>query len=485
MQAQLPPPPRADLDTSWLPPMLHGAGYSHAELLKIGSIADPGGLAAAEAKLKGGLGTPVFRTLARLFYLGNAVPTSFVDEALPGRGAAALVEAGLARTRGPDVVASASLTSLEGVYTASDPFASDGHPLTPGLESVLPVGNATQITSQLLSREPAQLALDLGCGQGYLSAVVAGYASRVIATDVSDRALGFTRFNARMNGRTNVEVRRGSLLEPVADLRGQFDLIACNAPFVLSATGSIASISGSGQGDDLVECLMRETPGMLRQGGRLVLACSWHHDEKDWSARPREWLSGKGIDAWLVRFSSTTSDHYANQIRSIEGDEAAQRWKDFAARHDIRFIAFGALVAQRREGDTWLRAEALNPIARREGPSPVTRIFANQRFIYAHRDPQQLRPIKLRVAPGVAGVQGKAPKTGAPVVQLQHASGFAMPTDVTPGVAQIIALFDGTRTTEEVLALVQTPKPEDLERGRQELLQVATMLLARGFVEIA
>ncbi len=233
MQAQLPPPPRADLDTSWLPPMLHGAGYSHAELLKIGSIADPGGLAAAEAKLKGGLGTPVFRTLARLFYLGNAVPTSFVDEALPGRGAAALVEAGLARTRGPDVVASASLTSLEGVYTASDPFASDGHPLTPGLESVLPVGNATQITSQLLSREPAQLALDLGCGQGYLSAVVAGYASRVIATDVSDRALGFTRFNARMNGRTNVEVRRGSLLEPVADLRGQFDLIACNAPFVL------------------------------------------------------------------------------------------------------------------------------------------------------------------------------------------------------------------------------------------------------------
>lgn len=464
--------------------MLRGAGYTHAELLKIGSIADPGALAAAEAKLKNGLGTPTLRTLARLFYLGSPVPPTFVDEALPGRGSAALLEAGLIRAVGDGVAATASLTCLEDTYTAADPYASDGHPITPGAQSVLPVGNATQITSQLLARQPVELALDLGCGQGHLSVGMGAFASRVIATDVSERALAFTRFNARLNGRANVEARLGNLLEPVQDLRGSFDLIACNAPFVLSATGAIGSISGSTQGDALVEHLMKETPSMLREGGWLVLACSWHHDEKDWSARPRAWLTGQGIDAWLVRFSSVTGEQYTQQIQAIEGADAAARWKDFAAANDIRAIAFGALVAHRRAGDTWLRAESLHPQARREGPTPVARIFANQQHIHAHRDPQALRPVKLKVAPGVAGVQGKAPKTGAPVVQLQHAAGFVMPTDVTPGVAQIMSLFDGTRTVEEVLGMVSTPNPDDLERGREELLHVAMMLLARGFVEI-
>jgi len=54
----------------------------------------------------------------------------------------------------------------------------------------------------------------------------------VVATDVNQRALAFTAINAALNGLDNVETRLGSLFEPV---KGEtFDLITCNAPYVVS-----------------------------------------------------------------------------------------------------------------------------------------------------------------------------------------------------------------------------------------------------------
>ena len=54
------------------------------------------------------------------------------------------------------------------------------------------------------------------------------------ATDVSERALAFTAFNAALAavGPDRLELLAGSLLEPVAGRR--FDLIVTNPPFVLT-----------------------------------------------------------------------------------------------------------------------------------------------------------------------------------------------------------------------------------------------------------
>ena len=59
-----------------------------------------------------------------------------------------------------------------------------------------------------------------------------GTPGRVVATDVNERALHFTRVSAALNGLLNIETKQGVLFGPVGEER--FDLITCNAPYVIS-----------------------------------------------------------------------------------------------------------------------------------------------------------------------------------------------------------------------------------------------------------
>ncbi|HPW00577.1 MAG TPA: histidine phosphatase family protein, partial [Oscillospiraceae bacterium] len=68
-------------------------------------------------------------------------------------------------------------------------------------------------------RSPARLGLDLGCGSGYQALRLAMHCERVIATDINERCLNFTQMTMALNGVTNVDVRLGSLFEPVEGLR--------------------------------------------------------------------------------------------------------------------------------------------------------------------------------------------------------------------------------------------------------------------------
>ena len=58
------------------------------------------------------------------------------------------------------------------------------------------------------------------------------HSERVLAMDVNPRALDFARFNARLNGISNVEFIEGDLF---GSLEGEkFDLVVSNPPFVIS-----------------------------------------------------------------------------------------------------------------------------------------------------------------------------------------------------------------------------------------------------------
>ena len=79
-----------------------------------------------------------------------------------------------------------------------------------------------------------QADLDLGTGSGMLALLAAPYAETVVATDKNERAIAFTRFNARLNRIATSAVLVG---RPVRT-RGeeQFQLVLCNPPFVISPT---------------------------------------------------------------------------------------------------------------------------------------------------------------------------------------------------------------------------------------------------------
>ncbi len=110
--------------------------------------------------------------------------------------------------------------------------------------------------AQLTLREPVGRALDLGTGCGVQALHLSGHADEVVATDVNPRALAVTAFNAALND-VRVDVRDGSLWEPVADQR--FDLVTTNPPFVISpATTERLVYRDSGlPGDRVVEDIVR------------------------------------------------------------------------------------------------------------------------------------------------------------------------------------------------------------------------------------
>src|SRR5579859_1688760 len=92
---------------------------------------------------------------------------------------------------------------------------------------------AHHVTEEPLAR--GSRVLDMCTGSGLL-AVVAARRARVVAVDVSRRAVLTTRLNARLNGVALTAVR-GTLFEPVGDAR--FDLIVSNPPYLPSPTGEL------------------------------------------------------------------------------------------------------------------------------------------------------------------------------------------------------------------------------------------------------
>ena len=169
-------------------------------------------------------------TLACLFVLGLPVDRADLDAALPALGVAGAEELGL-------VAAGASVEPGAGnavrpllelrPYSFVDAhgagswwIASDlgelalGHPL--GESHVLGVGGASLTLSGLLIPTPVERALDLGTGCGIQAMHASRHAGRVVATDISVRALEFAALNAELNEIGNIEFRLGSLFDPVA-----------------------------------------------------------------------------------------------------------------------------------------------------------------------------------------------------------------------------------------------------------------------------
>jgi 16S rRNA G1207 methylase RsmC len=95
--------------------------------------------------------------------------------------------------------------------------------------------------------------LDVGCGYGAVGIAAAKLnpAIHVVLTDVNRRAIQLARQNAEKNHVRNVEVRHGSLYEPVAGLF--FNAVLSNPP--VSA------------GMELVEALIRQAPAVIAEGG--------------------------------------------------------------------------------------------------------------------------------------------------------------------------------------------------------------------------
>jgi methylase of polypeptide subunit release factors len=310
-------------------------------------------------------------TLATLFVLGLPVAAQDAAVALPSLGVDGAAELGLLRgpASGDDtstVAAAVDLRPYNFVDAAGSVdwwIASDlgelalGHALSEN--HVLGVGGASLTLSSLMMPTPVTSVLDLGTGCGIQALHASRFAERVVATDISERALWFASLNASLNGITSIEFRLGSLFEPVA---GElFDRIVSNPPFVITprAEGvpSYEYRDGGRVGDALVAEVVAGAAAHLAPNGVAQMLGNWEyrgsHDGLD---RVGEWIDAVpvALDAWVVEREVQDAALYAETWIRDGGTRAGEQFDrlsdawltDFADR-DVTSVGFGYLTLRR------------------------------------------------------------------------------------------------------------------------------------------
>lgn len=311
------------------------------------------------------LGDEHLAQLARLFLLGVPVETETARRALVPADLDELTEAGLLHQEGGTVKGAIRVTPYAGLLLAHDSDSAEH------LHSdiVTGVNQAAKTLASLTPREEVSTALDIGTGNGLQALLAAVHVDHVVATDVNVRALGFTELSATLSGLTNIEVRAGSLYEPVQGER--FDLVVCNPPYVISPDTRFVYRDGGMRGDDMTKLVLTQMPEHLNEGGLAQMLGNWVHGEHEqWSAPAKRWLEGSGCDVLLLHHASVDPLDYAETwIKAAAATEpkdfpeALDRWTDHFAELGIERVASGAVTLRKRSAATNWAAELEMPRA--------------------------------------------------------------------------------------------------------------------------
>lgn len=380
----------------------------HEELGLIGSAAlDRGDLAGVARLLRGREGGVA--SLIRLFLLGESLERERAAVVLPGLDIAAAD--GLLEVIGDQLRSRLDVRPYAEVdgpdwWVVSD-FGSDVKPGPVDDDHVLGVGAASLTLAQLTVRAPVEDALDLGTGCGIQALHLSRHARRVVATDVSARALRLAAASAALSG-VEWDLRRGSLLEPVAD--DAFDLVVANPPFVVSP-GWTAGQGGydyrdSGlAGDGVCRALLQQLPDRLRPGGTAQLLANWIIDGNGtWADRVGGWLAGRGCDAWIwQREVAETGRYVALWLRDAGEQPGTSRWNErydewmgWFDSHGVAAIGMGC-VTLRRTGSSNVVCEDVPQAVEQPSGSAIDSWFERSAWL-ARTSDRELFAVALRRA---------------------------------------------------------------------------------------
>ena len=301
--------------------------------------------------------------------------------------------------------------------------------------------------------------------------------------------------NARLNGLQNVEFRRGSLFEPVADC--QFDLIVANPPFVISPRAEYCYRDSGMSGDALSEQVVRGVGRYLREGGFATVLCNWHHKtEADWANRPRRWLADSDCDAWILCSEHANPQRYTTSwLQESVADSTKQygrmldEWLAYFDREGIGMITPGAFVMRRRSGGrNWIRTEAAPSGGTGGCGEQIQRVFAAQDFLDARPDDRSLLESRLALVPQHELRYAMTACNGAWDVrhaELRQTEGFPFVGEVDRLVGMILVRCDGRRTLGEVVAEVANHMQIYPEQTARSAAAVIRRLMQSGFLTVS
>ena len=440
-------------------------------------------------------GAPV-ETAIQLFFLGVPVPEDEVEEALAPLTAAELEELGAIERTGGHARAAVRLVPHMELLLAGSRYPDEGEAGAPA-DYVATVTAPSAILAGLTVRTTVEAALDVGTGSGIQAIWASRHCERVVAVDVNRRALNLAAFNARLNGVDNIELREGSLFEPVAGER--FNLVLCNAPYVISPDTRYAFRDGGIPSDGFSERLVREAPEHLEEGGFAHLLIGWLlQGDEDWATRPRSWIEGGGCDAWLLQGVSRDPVTHANVWNDeLAGDadaygETLDRWIGYLEQLEADAVVEGAVVLRRRSGArNWFRADRIPP--GRPGPASdhVLRVFEANDYLSATRDDETLLDEAPRLVESVRAQQELSIGRGGYVVDsmtLVLDEGLGFRAGIDQNTASLVPFLDGSRTLREAIGCAAHARgvdDEDLPTFKRGAVALVRTMLELGFLDRA
>jgi methylase of polypeptide subunit release factors len=414
----------------------------------------------------------------RLLLLQIPLARDVAVDALGEEAVAALLTTGLAREDGDRVVMRGRIVPAEGLLMSFDGFAignDDPHGY---------VASYTPTASWLAALTPRRRfgrALDIGTGSGAQALLASRHSDHVIATDLNPRAVAFTALNAAINGFENVEVRLGSLFEPVAG--ETFDLITCNAPYVVSPEDQWQYRDAAGfEADQLSQAVVTGVPAHLNPDGFGCVLVSWlAESEEDPDVRVDAWLQDNGCDAWVLGLSGADPlDHAAgwNEHLSVDPDAygaALDRWTSYLDDLGVGWITEGAVLMHKRAGErNMIRTDPVEEDDLEYAGDQVERVFRALELVAGIDDPQELLDERMSLV-DEARIQHTAGEQGA-VVILEGGTWHEVEIDDDETV-DVLAELDGRITLAEAIDRARVPRRRSTLTDIEELLLVGILEL--------
>ena len=421
------------------------------------------------------------------------------------------------------------------IYVAAD-LGAHQRPGVLRKDHVLGIGHASLTLAQITERTPVERALDVGTGCGIQTFHLLAHARHVTATDISERALAFTRFNLLLNAQTlnidpqnpqaRVSLREGSLLDPVA---GElFDLVVSNPPFVItprvageSAEEQFTYRDGGLPGDEIVSTMVRQLPSVLVPGGRAQMLGNWEiiRDSADpsqphpWDERVRAWVEDAGAEAWIIQRETLSPESYAetwlkdaseNRDRKHYEQTYLAYLNDFESRN-VHSIGFGMIWLRRPSEAT--AAGVTEPLQRFEEitypiQQPVAHALTESVRRYdrlAAMDDEALLAAHLEVAEDVTEERHGRPGAEHPSVILLRAgsglcrtqllstetAGFASASDGELAVGQIVAALAMLLSWPEYDEAAAAARGTQQQHPRDTLLHAVRELVLKSFLHFS
>jgi len=396
-------------------------------------------------------------TVVRLFFLQRPVSAADAVQALGRRGLDALATIGLAAVD-DEVVPRVRILPIGRLLVAADGFAQGDDPA----DYVALYTPTSRLLDSLTPRPRVARALDVGTGSGIHALLAASHAGHVVATDVNERALAFTELNASLNGLANVECRRGSLFEPVVG--ETFDLITCNAPYVVSPESRWAYRDSGLEADEVSERVVLDAAAHLADGGFATLLVSWlAEDEDEPDERVLDWAEQTRCDSWILStWESDPLDHASEWNVHLADDldalgRALDEWTAYFEDLGVHWISEGAVLLHKRPGGGEARVDSIDPDEVSVADEQIQRAFASRARLAELDGDDDLPEQRFSVEMAFWMEQELEPRRGRVSIvdaRIQLSEGTNSAVEVGPGVLDVVASLDGRTQLRDVIHTV-------------------------------